>query len=102
MTLVDAYYWSQIILTVVAAAAGVAAYRQVQTFKQFELMKMLESLPIKDARRMLYFGTKRKKPGEEWWNFESPQFDDELLRSAEIVCGAFDIVGIVAKGANRR
>ena len=101
MTLLDVRLVSRFFLTVVATAAGIAAYWQIQTFKRFELMKMLESDRVKTARRALFASTKKRFNGK-WWNFDDPQFDDQLEQAASVVCGAYDIVGIVAKGANRR
>ena len=54
MTLVDAYYWSQIALAGIAAVAAFGAYHQIQTFKRFELLKLLESPYAKEARQRLF------------------------------------------------
>ncbi|QWG11692.1 hypothetical protein KMZ29_18415 [Bradyrhizobium sediminis] len=99
--LVNAYYWSQIALAIIAAVAAIAAYVQIQTFKRFELMKMLETPHVKAARQALFLAS-RKHPGEKWWNTDDPAFDKELEQAAATIAGSFDIVGIVAKGANRR
>jgi len=106
--LADMYYWAiialpfaQIALPFIAVAAAFAAYRQIQTFKRFELMKMLESERVEEARRTLYIGTKKKKD-KKWWIFDHPEFDNKLEQAAAIVCGSFDIVWITAGGGNRR
>ena len=54
MTLEQGYYWSQIVLTAIAALAAIGALLQLQTFKRFELMKYLEDPRIREARRLIY------------------------------------------------
>jgi hypothetical protein len=101
MALVDVYYCSQIALAGIAGAAAFGAYYQIQTFKRFELLKLLESPRVKKARQDLFLATK-KRAGEKWWNFDDAAFDGELEQAAAIVAGSFDVVAIVAKGSNRR
>ncbi|MCK1386543.1 hypothetical protein [Bradyrhizobium sp. 21] len=101
MALVDAYYWSQIALAVIAGLAAFGAYYQIQTFKRFELLKLLESPHVKLARQRLFLADKTLR-GVKWWSFKDEAFEEELEQSAAIVAGSFDLVGIVAKGSNRR
>jgi hypothetical protein len=101
MCLVNAYYWSQIALAGIAGIAAWGAYHQIQTFKRFELLKLLESPYVKSARQALFLATK-KRSEEKWWNFDDAAFDKELEQAAAVVAGSFDVVGIVAKGSNRR
>ncbi|HEX4077495.1 MAG TPA: hypothetical protein VHX61_01290 [Rhizomicrobium sp.] len=94
MELQDAYYWSQIILTIIAAAAAIAAYIQLQTFKRFELLKILQDEATHEARRKVFREIKLLK-GTEWWS------DDKLEDIAVKVCATYDLAGIIAKGRNR-
>jgi hypothetical protein len=92
----QAYYWSQIVLTVIALVAAIGAYVQLQTFKRFELLKVLEDPRVRKARRTLY----RKmhattKPPTAWWDA-----DDELEEAASDICASYDVVGILAKRRN--
>ena len=61
MTLEQAAYWSQIAVAVIsvfavigAVFAAKVAFDQLQTFKQFELMKILEDAKTRKARRCLF------------------------------------------------
>jgi len=93
----EAYYWSQIVLTGIAFVAAVGAYAQLQTFKRFELLKILEAQPVRNARRLLYHRLRQPKaPPAEWWT------DDNLEEAASSVCASFDIVGLIARRRNWR
>jgi len=93
--LVDAYYWSQIILTIIAACAVVAGYIQLQTFKRFEILKILEDESTRRARLVVFREIDQLKDAQ-WWH-QHPQ----LEASAVIVCASYDLAGTVAKGQNR-
>ncbi len=100
MTLVCAYYWSQIILTVIAfgAAAGAAfaakiAYDQLQTSQKFELVKILEDAATRKARWRLFHEIDDTQ--DNWW--EKPEFEEV----ASTVCATFDIVGIMSMPGGR-
>jgi hypothetical protein len=97
MTLEHGYYWSQIALTGIAFAAAVGAYVQLQTFKRFELLKILEAQAVRNARRILYHRVRQsKEPPADWWT------DDTLEEAASSVCASFDIVGLIARHRNWR
>jgi hypothetical protein len=97
MTLECASYLSQVVLTGITAVAAYVAYHQVQTFKKFELLKILEDPRVRKARRLLYQKLRASaKHRKNWW-----QHDDKLEEAASTVCASFDIVGLMAKGCNR-
>jgi hypothetical protein len=98
MTLEQGYYWSQIFLTFIVALAAIGAYAQLQTYKRSELLKILEDTRVRKARRLLYLRLRiPKEPPQLWW-----ESDDELEEAATMVCASYDIVGLIAKGRNRR
>jgi hypothetical protein len=98
MTLEQGYYWSQIVLTGIVAFAAIGAYVQLQTYKRSELLKILEDSRVRKARRLLYLRLRvPKEPPQLWW-----ENDDELEEVATTVCASYDIVGLIAKGRNRR
>jgi hypothetical protein len=98
----EAYYWSQIVLTGIAFAAAIGAfiaarvaYAQLEAFKQFELLKILEAQPVRKARTQLWHQVRQsEKPLSNSWTAES------LEEDALSVCASFDIVGIMARGRN--
>ncbi len=87
------YYVSQIALTGIAMVAAIGAGLQLRTFKRYELLKLLEDSRTREARRTLYH---RSKEGIGW------REDADLEKAASLACATFDIVGLLAKGANRR
>src|SRR4051812_25643300 len=97
MDLVQFYYGSQIILTVIAGATAVGAYLQLQTYKRSEFLKTIEDPQVRSARRLLYRRLVSAQAPPNWWDE-----DEELALAAGAVCSAYDIVGIMARGKNRR
>lgn len=96
-TLENVYFISQIALTLIAALAAYGAYDQLKTIKKFEFLKILESENVREARRQLFMKLVRTSPAENWWDD-----DPETEKAASTVCASFDIVGIMARGTNRR
>jgi hypothetical protein len=95
MTLTEASHWSLVVVTVVVAGV---AWWQLQTFKRFELLKLLEDPWVRNARSLLYRELRGdKEPEPQWWS-KNPR----LERAASTVCASFDIVGLMATGRNRR
>src|SRR5262245_56028487 len=88
------YWLSQIFLLVVGGAAAVVAYRQIQTFKRFEIFKFIEEERIRAARTLVYREIKVAK--KDWRD------DPKLEDAASLVCASYDIMGIVAGWRNRR
>jgi hypothetical protein len=93
----QAYYWSQIALAVIALIAAIVAYWQLSTFKRFELLKILEALPVRKARSLLWHRWKKQPPTGDWWMNDG---ESELEEAASLVCASFDIVAIIARGRN--
>jgi hypothetical protein len=93
------YYWSQIVLTVIAFGALLGAFLQIKTSNKFELLKILESPRIREARGLLWRKLRASNASSPhmWW-----QYDEELEKAAATVCASFDIVGIVGRRWNRR
>ncbi len=92
--LLEQGYWiAQIALALVAVAAAAIAALQIRTYRQYELFKLLEDSRTRAARRRLYHD---RKTGDWWKN------DHALERAASLVCATYDIVGLMAKGKNRR
>ena len=95
-SLEQAYYWSQIGLTVIAFFAAIGAYAQLQTFKRFELLKVLEDPRVRKARRTLFKKMHATTASSTaWWDV-----DDELEEAASDICASYDVVGILAKRRN--
>jgi hypothetical protein len=95
MTLQNAYYYSQIVLTFIALLAGIIGYLQLLASNQYELLKMLQDEQVRKARRMLWTELCAKKPESKWW-----EKNDELEQAAALVCGTFDIVALMANYFN--
>ena len=49
-----AYYWSQIILTIIAAIAALGAFLQLRATNLSDLLDRVEAHNIRDARRRIY------------------------------------------------
>jgi len=86
-----------ILALIAGAALALGAYYQLQTFKQFELLKILEARPVRKARHLLWHRLQQPKeePPLHWWTD-----NDDLEEAASSVCASFDIVGIIARGRN--
>jgi hypothetical protein len=97
MTLAEASQLAPIALMIIAGTAAGVGYWQLQTFKRFELLKILEKQQVRDARRLLFQKLRDQKEEPLWW-----QNDVELEKAASTVCASFDIVGLMATGCNRR
>jgi hypothetical protein len=96
MTLVDAYYFSQIGLAVTAVIAAGFGYGQLRSSNRYELLKKLEDEQVRKARRLLWNELRAKQPQPLWWK------DDKLEEAASTVCASFDIVGLMARHGNYR
>lgn len=97
MTLQDWYFIAQILLTVIAIFAAAFAFHQTQTMRLSELLRMLESKEAREARAHIYRELVKNGPrADNWWDS-----DINLEAAASLVCGTYDIVGILAKGENR-
>jgi hypothetical protein len=90
-------YISQVALAAIAFVAALLAYCQWQTFKRFELMKMIEDRRVRKARRLLYEKLRLKRQSRPWW-----KTDRELETAASTVCATYDIVGLTADWGNFR
>lgn len=95
MTAVDLWlqrgYWLvQILLIVVATGAVVAAFRQVGTFKLFELLKYMERPELLEARLVVLLEINQVK-GTEWWD------DARLVTAASVLAAAYDHLGCILR-----
>jgi hypothetical protein len=100
MTWVEAApHWA---LAIIAALAALVGYRQLQMSTRYELLKMLEQPHVRDARRLLYQKLRAQTPESRWWENKDNKDNDELERAASTVCSSFDIIGLMARGSNRR
>lgn len=82
---------AQILLIIVAIWAGFAAYRQIGTFKLFELLKHLEEPSVREARWIVFNEIAHLKPDEEWWA------DERLSKAAALVSATYDHLGAVIR-----
>jgi hypothetical protein len=98
MSLVDAYYWSQIGLFVTAVIAAIYGYRQLQASNRYELLKLLEDERFRKARRLLWkeLCAEGASPPPQWW-----KQCEKLEEAAGKTCASFDIVALMAKYGNR-
>jgi hypothetical protein len=110
MTLQDTYYYSQvgvfliqIVLLFIAVGAGIVGYLQLRASNRYELLKILEDRPVREARWLVWpeLGEeeKRKKLQPAWWGYPS---HSDLEKAASLVCASFDIVALMAKYGNYR
>jgi hypothetical protein len=84
-------YWiSQITLMVLALGTAIVAFRQLQTYKLFELLKILESPEFRAARRVVLCEIYERKESA-WWN--DPNEGERLSNFASDVCAGYDILG---------
>jgi hypothetical protein len=101
MTVADVRDYAQIVFVIIAfISAIVAAYvgiGQLRASNRYELLKLLESPDVRDARQLLYVKLRRNQPPVKWW-----ENDDELDKAAATVCASFDIVALMARWRNRR
>lgn len=76
----------QLVLVAVAIWAGLAAYRQVNTFKLFEWLKYIQDDNFRSARRIVI---REISPimDTEWWQ------DDRLEMAGATCCASYDILG---------
>ena len=78
------------VATIVIAAIAIStlyiAYRQIRTYRLFELLKILEAEHVRDARRTVIREI-RKMKNTEWWENEA------LEKQAALVCATYDILG---------
>ena len=94
----NVYWISQIGLVIIAAVAACVAYNQLSASNKFELLKVLETQNVRQARQFLF----RKlhgphDPPENWW-----VHDDKLEEAASTICASFDIVALMAFKKNRQ
>jgi hypothetical protein len=86
----NAYWISQVVLAVIATIAAFAAFVQIRTFKLFEMLKYMESLQLRNSRRIVLREIYKRR-GEEWWN--DPADGDRLESAASDVCASYDVLG---------
>jgi hypothetical protein len=91
MTVVDiwlqrAYWGSQMLLPLIAVAAGWIALKEAWAHRTFELLRLVEDPRVRDARAIVM---KEIKPlrGQQWWA------DGRLHDAAATVCSAYDHLG---------
>src|ERR1700733_15855159 len=83
-------YWiSQIALMMIATGAAIAAFRQLQTYKLFEILKFLESPQFRSARRIVLREIHKRKDGD-WWL--DPTKGERWEEAASAVCAGYDIL----------
>jgi hypothetical protein len=95
MTAVDLWlqrgYWLvQILLIFVATFAVIAAYRQIATFKLFELLKYMERPELREARRIVILEITPLK-GTTWWDTV------RLANAASALAAAYDHLGCILR-----
>jgi len=83
---------SQIVLATVAVLAAFVAYGQLRAFKLLEVLKLIESLPIRKARRTVLKEIP-KRGDAEWW--DDKEDGDRLESAAADVCASYDILGLM-------
>jgi hypothetical protein len=88
-------YWTvQILLIFVATGAVVAAFRQVGTFKLFELLKYMERPELHEARLVVIREITALK-GTEWWH------DVRFLTAAAALATSYDHLGCIVRFSGR-
>jgi hypothetical protein len=92
----ELYKLSQIAVPIIAIFAACGVYHQIQTFKRYEALKVLEEDRVRSARALLFNNLIRQEQSSPTWWLE----DDSLEQAASLVCASFDIVGLMSKGAN--
>jgi hypothetical protein len=83
------YYISQILLLFVALGAVIGAVIQLRNFKLFEILKFIEALEFRRARRIVIREIEPRKDGR-WWEAKD---SDRLEEAASTVCACYDVVG---------
>jgi hypothetical protein len=86
------YWYSQILLPVVALLAGWIALRQSQTFRLIEMVRHIERPEVRAARRIVM--TQIAAPtlkGQAWWS------DERLHEAAAQVCASYDHLGAMMR-----
>jgi hypothetical protein len=83
------YYVSQIGLMFIALGAAIAAFRQIRTFKLFEILRFIEAPDFRKARRVVIQKIEPQK-AEAWWESEDAS---ALEEAASIVCASYDVIG---------
>jgi len=78
-----------IILALIAFFAAYAAFRQLQTYKLFEILKFLERPEFRAARRIVLREIYPRKD-VDWWL--DPQNGDQWEGSGSEVCASYDIL----------
>ncbi len=82
-------WWAQIVLAAIAVAAGVVAFLQLRAFKLLEILKLLEGLEIRAARRTVL----QELPKTEWWN--DPIERGWWETAAADVCASYDVLALM-------
>ena len=60
-------WWSQIVLATIALLAAIVAYLQLRAYKLLEMLKLVEDLEIRAARRTVLKELPKLKRAE-WWD----------------------------------
>jgi hypothetical protein len=86
----NAYWISQVVLALIATIAAFAAFIQIRTFKLFEMLKYLESVQLRNSRRVVLREIYKKRE-EEWWS--DPTDGERFESAASDVCASYDVLG---------
>lgn len=85
-------WWSQIVLATIALLAAIVAYLQLRAYKLLEMLKLVEDLEIRAARRTVLKELPKLKRAE-WW--DDSDEGKRLEQDAADVCASYDILGLM-------